>query len=76
MGTAAPAKQSATVRISELSRHRLREMDTAYAAIQNDPEALTAEKADFKLWEVTLIDGLAPNKNRLPDLPGLGIRVF
>ena len=104
MGTATPAKQSATVRISELSRHRLREMaaqsgepmqtvtdkaletyrrqkfweemDTAYAAIQNDPEALAAEKAEFKLWEVTLMDGLDPNKNRLPDLPGLEIRVF
>ena len=77
MGTATPAKQSATVRIGELSRHRLREMaaqsgepmqtvtdrvletyrrqkfwgemDTAYAAIQNDPEALAAEKAEFKL---------------------------
>ena len=75
MGTAIPAKQSATVRISELSRHRLRElaaqggepmqmvtdkvletyrrqkfwgeMDTVCAAIQNDPEALAAEKAEI-----------------------------
>ena len=39
------------------------EMDTAYAAIQNDPEASASEKAEFKLWEVTLMDGLDPNED-------------
>ena len=42
------------------------EMDTAYAAIQNDPEALAAEKAEFKLWEVTLMDGLDPSEDWSP----------
>ena len=40
------------------------DMDTAYAAIQNDPEALAAEKKEFALWEVTLMDGLDPDEGR------------
>jgi len=39
------------------------DMDIAYAAIQNDPEALAAEKTEFALWEVTLMDGLAFSKD-------------
>ena len=88
--TKQPAKQSATVRISEQSHHRLRElaaqsgepmqavldkaleqyrrqrfweeMNAAYAVIQNDPEALAAEKEELALWETTLMDGLDPNE--------------
>ena len=90
-------KQSATVRISEHSHQRLRElaaqtgepmqavldkaleqyrrqrfweeMNVAYAAIQNDPEALAAEKKEFALWEVTLMDGLDPNETWADDGP-------
>ena len=39
------------------------EMDTAYAAIQSDPEALEAEKKEFALWEATLMDGLDPHED-------------
>ena len=88
--TKQPKKQSATVRISTQSHHRLRElaaqdgepmqavldkaleqyrrqkfweeMTTAYAAIQNDPEALAAEKEELALWETTLMDGLDPEE--------------
>ena len=38
------------------------EMATAYATIGNDPEALAAEKAEFTLFEGTLMDGLDPNE--------------
>ena len=83
-------KQSATVRISEHSHQRLRElaaqggepmqavldkaleqyrrqkfweeMRAAYTVIQSDPEAMAAEKKEFALWEVTLMDGLDPNE--------------
>ena len=87
----AATKQSTTVRISEQTHHRLREMaaqsgepmqavldkaleqyrrqkfweemDTAYTAIQSDPEALKAEKKEFALWEATLMDGLDPDED-------------
>lgn len=38
------------------------ECNAAYAALQNDPEALAAEKEELALWEVTLMDGLDPNE--------------
>ncbi len=38
------------------------EMNVAYAAIQSDPEAVAAEKKEFALWDVTLMDGLDPNE--------------
>ena len=88
-------KQSATVRISEHSHQRLRElaaqggepmqavldkalehyrrqkfweeMRAAYAVIQSDPEAMAAEKEEFALWEVTLMDGLDPNETWTDD---------
>ena len=84
-------KQSATVRISEQSHVKLRELaaqsgepmqavldqaveqyrrqkfweelTVAYAAIQNDPEAMAAEKEELALWEVTLMDGLDPTED-------------
>ena len=92
MATAAKprAKQSAMVRVSEQSHHRLREMAAqsgepmqtiidkaleqyrrqqfwkemkiAYAAIENDSDALAAEKSELALWEGTLMDGLDPNE--------------
>lgn len=88
--TKQPTKQSTTVRISEQSHHRLRElaaqsgepmqavldkaleqyrrqqfweeMNAAYAAIQNDPEAMAAERQEFALFEGTLMDGLDPDE--------------
>ena len=38
------------------------EMNSAYTALQNDPEAAAAEKKEFALWDVTLMDGLDPNE--------------
>ncbi len=38
------------------------EMKVAYAAIQSDPEAMAAEKKEFALWDVTLMDGLDPHE--------------
>lgn len=38
------------------------EMDAAYAAIQNDPEALAEELKERALWDNTLMDGLDPNE--------------
>jgi len=38
------------------------EMKVAYAAIQSDPEAMAAEKKEFALWDVTLMDGLDPSE--------------
>ncbi len=49
--------------IEQYRRQRFwEEMDTAYAAIQRDPEALAAEKKEFALFESTLMDGLDPNE--------------
>ncbi len=89
------AKPTTTVRISEASHRRLRELadqsgqpmqivldkaieryrreqfwrelDAAYAAIQSDPEALSAEKAEQALWDKTLMDGLDPNEKWTDD---------
>lgn len=43
------------------------EMRAAYAVIQSDPEAMAAEKKEFALWEVTLMDGLDPNETWADD---------
>jgi predicted transcriptional regulator len=34
------------------------ELDEAYAALQNDPEAWSEELAERAAWEITLADGL------------------
>ena len=89
MGTA--AKQSTTVRISEQTHHRLRELaaqsgepmqavldkaleqyrrqkfleecDTAYAELQQDPEAWKDYQDELKSFEGTLMDGLNPDED-------------
>lgn len=38
------------------------ECNAAYAALASDPEALAAEKAEFALFDGTLMDGLDPNE--------------
>lgn len=38
------------------------EYNAAYAALASDPEALAAEKAEFALFEGTLMDGLDPDE--------------
>jgi hypothetical protein len=49
--------------IEEHRRQRFwAEMNAAYAVIQNDPQALAAEKEERALWETTLMDGLDPNE--------------
>lgn len=87
----AVTKQSTTVRISEQTHHRLREMaaqsgepmqavldkaleqyrrqkfleecDTAYAALQQDPEAWKDYQDELKSFEGTLMDGLDPDED-------------
>ena len=41
----------------------LEECDTAYAALQHDPEAWKEYQDELKLWEATLMDGLDPNED-------------
>ena len=74
-----PMQQTTQDKILEQYRRQKfwEDMDTAYAVIQDDPEALAADKAEFALWETTLMDGLAPDKGELlHGLPGLEIQVF
>lgn len=87
----AATKQSTTVRISEQTHHRLRELaaqsgepmlavldkaveqyrrqkfleecDTAYAALQQDPEAWKDYQDELKSFEGTLMDGLDPDED-------------
>lgn len=38
------------------------ELDAAYAAIEQDPEAFAEEMKERALWDNTLMDGLDPNE--------------
>src|SRR5262245_45760859 len=45
--------------VEEYRRHRFFEdLNAAYAALKNDPEAWKEELEERALWEVTLLDGL------------------
>ena len=60
----AATKQSTTVRISEQTHHRLREM----AAQSGEPMQAVLDKAleqyrRQKFWEATLMDGLDPHED-------------